>query len=125
MTSKALGDVRSTSYNAATAQVAPYVGTIDDAITQIRSEPDEVRAPWTLNISRERYELLKFLGVTRPSFEMSGIQQPNDPARLPRSHVTPSNEDDTVVYGAPEQPPELSPYSLEYAKAMWPRNFTQ
>jgi hypothetical protein len=74
MGSKALGDVRETSYNAATANPYGYMGSIDDAIAQIRAEPDEVRGYWPLNISRERHELLGFLRVLRSKTELSGVQ---------------------------------------------------
>lgn len=111
MTSKtnsdiALGDVRATSYDAATANVHGYVGTIDDALAQIRAEPDVARPYWPLNISRERFELLGFLGVL------------NLPPRL-----LGGKEDDTVEYGAPEQPVEPGFYTLAYAQKHFPSNF--
>ena len=54
MTSKtnsdiALGDVRSTSFDAASANLVGYVGTIEDALAQIRAEDDVVRPYWPLN----------------------------------------------------------------------------
>ena len=118
MTSKAqsasaLGDVRSTSYNAATANPDGYMGSIDDAIAQIRAEDDEVRAPWTLNISRERFELLGFLNIptARAGFG-------------PAYHAFMSKvEDDSVAYGAPEAPREPGKWSLAYAQKRWPECF--
>jgi hypothetical protein len=126
----ALGDVRSTSYNAATANPNGYQGTIEDAIAQIRAEPDEVRAYWPLNVSRERHELLGFLGVNRPVKLMSGIQQHVTDvevtkdllARMARARVP---EDDSVEYGAPEAPVEPGFYTLAYARKAWPHNFGQ
>lgn len=126
--SKAQTDIRRTSYNAATANAAGYVGTIDDAIAQIRAEPEEARAYWPLNISRERAELLDFLGVNRPLRLMSGIQQHATDvevtkdllARMARARVP---EDDSVEYGVPEQPREPSRYGLEYARKRFPGNF--
>jgi hypothetical protein len=113
MTSKtnsniALGDVRSTSYNAETANPYGYQGTIDDAIAQIRAEPEEVRAYWPLNISRERHELLGFLGVL------------NVPPRL-----IGGREDDSVEYGVPEAPVEPGFYTLAYAQKHFPQSFKQ
>ncbi len=113
--SKAQTDIRATSYNAATANPNGYTGTIDDAIAQIRAEDDEVRAPWTLNISRERFELLGFLNIptARAGF---------GPAyRAFMSKV----EDDSVAYGAPEVSREPGKYSLERALRDWPENFKQ
>ena len=128
--SKAQTDIRATSYNAATANPNGYTGTIDDAIAQIRAEPDEVRAYWPLYVSRERHELLGFLGVLRPVELMSGVQLwPRNVdvtrsmlARLARARVP---EDDTVVYGAPEAPVEPGFYTLAYARKAWPHNFGQ
>jgi hypothetical protein len=120
MTSKsnsdvALGDVRATSYNAATANPNGYTGTIDDVIAQIRAEPDEVRAYWPLNVSRERHELLGFLNIptARAGF---------GPAyRAFMSKV----EDDSVAYGAPEAPREPGKWSLAYAQKRWPECFAK
>jgi len=124
--SKAQTDIRRTSYNAATANPYGYQGTIDDAIAQIRAEPDEVRAYWPLNISRERHELLGFLGVLKSKSEMSGEQIE---VGMPGAYIFPMNEDedDSVEYGAPEQPPEQPPepgfYTLAYAQKNFPSNF--
>jgi hypothetical protein len=126
MTSKtnsniALGDVRSTSYNAQSANPYGYQGSIDDAIAQIRTEPDEVRAYWPLNISRERHELLGFLGVHQKHF--SGIQLPHADRGLRPLFVTP--EDDSVEYGVPEAPVEPGFYTLAYAQKHFPQSFKQ
>jgi hypothetical protein len=112
--SKAQTDIRATSYNAATANPNGYTGTIDDAIAQIRAEPDEVRAYWPLNVSRERHELLGFLGVHK-----AGAWGPWRNAYMVKA------EDDTVEYGAPEAPVEPGFYTLAYARKAWPHNFGQ
>jgi hypothetical protein len=127
----ALGDVRSTSYNAATANSKGYVGTIEDALAQIRAEPDEVRAPrafdpQTFNLSSERAELLGFLGVLKPRDRLSGRQRY---VRMPLEYVYPTHfsfldEDlDRVEYGAPDQPEEPGFYTLAYAMKRWPHCF--
>jgi hypothetical protein len=115
--SKAQTDIRTTSYNAATANPNGYTGTIDDAIAQIRAEPDEVRAYWPLNVSRERHELLGFLGVHKRN--LSGVQAPG-PERPNGSCY----EDWSVEYGAPEAPVEPGFYTLDYARQAWPQNFS-
>src|ERR1700677_3049274 len=125
--SKAQTDIRRTSYDAETAQHAPYEGTIDDAIAQIRNERDIPRAYWPLNISRERYELLYFLGVHKPKSELSGIQKF---VPMPTSYVYPSAwtfDDgalDHVEYGVPEQPREHGFYTLAYAQKNFPGSFS-
>lgn len=119
---KAQTDIRATSYNAATANPNGYTGTIDDAIAQIRAEPDEVRAYWPLNMSRERHELLGFLGVFKPEHKLYGIQEELLPFD---DEGVVYEEDDTVVYGAPEAPVEPGKYSLERALRDWPENFKQ
>ena len=134
MTSKsqsaaALGDIRSTSYDAASANPEGYQGTLDDALAQVRSTPDPVSIYWPLNMSRSRYELLSFLGVNRPKFMMSGKQQSPDHASVLRGvldHIVRRThaEDDSVEYGAPELPVGMSKYSLEYALENWPENFS-
>lgn len=124
--SKAQTDIRRTSYNATTANAAGYVGTIDDAIAQIRAEPEEVRAYWPFNISRERHELLGLLGVHKPKDELSGIQKF---VPMPTSYVYPSDwtfDDgalDHVEYGVPEQPREPGFYTLAYAQNHFPSSF--
>jgi hypothetical protein len=133
MTSKsqsaaALGDVRATSYDEATANPNGYQGSLDDALEQVRMELDPIVRYWPLNISRDRFGLLGFLGVNRPKFMMSGRQNNPEPARViqdmmnhiaRRMHV----EDDSVEYGAPELPVGMSKYSLEHALKNWPENF--
>jgi hypothetical protein len=94
-------DIRSTSYDAATAKPFGYRGTLDVVLAQIRSEPN------VNNGRMARPELLSFLSVDKVKSELSGIQ------------------DDSVVYGAPDEPVEPSKYSLEYAIARWPENFFQ
>ena len=72
--SKAQTDIRSTSYDAASANPYGYVGTIDDAIAQIRAAPE----PRWERRPRGRTELRVFLGVppkhlsvsTGPSVEL-------------------------------------------------------
>jgi hypothetical protein len=122
---KHVNDIRSTSYNAATANPNGYTGTIEDVITQIRAEPEEVRGYWPLNISRARRELLDFLGVTRKPGEYSG--QRGEASGVPvvwtgrgfrRLFLKP--EDDTVEYGVPE--PGF--YTLAYARKAWPQSFS-
>jgi hypothetical protein len=121
--SKAQTDIRATSYNAATANPNGYTGTIDDAIAQIRAEPDEVRAYLPLNASRERHELLGFLGVHKRNF--SGVQGSagwtvDGDYRYP---AAPTVENWSVEYGAPEAPVEPGKWSLAYAKKRWPECF--
>ena len=57
--SKAQTDIRTTSYDALNANPNGYVGTIDDALAQIRSSPSVPR--FTRGYARE--ELLNYLGV--------------------------------------------------------------
>jgi len=57
--SKAQTDIRSTSYDALNANPNGYVGTIDDALAQIRRTPSVPR--FTRGYARE--ELLNYLGV--------------------------------------------------------------
>ncbi len=112
--SKAQTDIRATSYNAATANPNGYTGTIDDVIAQIRSEPEEVRTYWPFNtMSRERYELLGFLGILKVAQQYSPW----------RNRVMAKVEDDSVAYGAPEQPVEPGFYTLAYAQKHFPGCF--
>lgn len=116
--SKAQTDIRTTSYDAATANLYGYTGTLDDALAQVRAE---TQTPAQL---RGRAELLEFLGATKPRYLLSGVQHGN-PDPVWALNLPWSAEDDSVVYGAPERvestpAPELSPYSLEYAQAWWP-----
>ena len=81
--SKAQTDIRTTSYDAKTANAFGYQGTIEDALEQIRSEPD---VEPTISA---RAELLMFLGVDKvpsagPSVEMDespryGLEPSTDP----------------------------------------------
>jgi hypothetical protein len=64
--SKAQTDIRTTSYDANQANSVGYHGTIDDALSQIRSER---QFPVT---NRARAELLKFLGANKEYAELSG-----------------------------------------------------
>ncbi len=114
--SKAQTDIRATSYNAATANPSGYTGTIDDAIAQIRAEPDEVRAYWPLNVSRERHELLGFLGILK-------VAQQYGPWR---NRFMAKVEDDSVAYGVPAtQLVEPGFYTLAYAQQNFPQSFKQ
>jgi hypothetical protein len=127
--SAALGDIRSTSYDANTANPDGYQGTLDDALEQVRETPDPITIYWPLNISRSRHELLVFLGVLRAKFFMSGHQQSPTHALVLRGllkHIEQRTdvEDDSVEYGAPELPVGMSKYSLEHALKNWPENFS-
>jgi hypothetical protein len=119
--SKAQTDIRTTSYDVNQANAFGYVGTIEDALAQIRAE---TQFPVT---NRARAELLHFLGADKSVTELSGIQAPSD--HMPGVYVFPMNEDEdwSVHYGEqaiPKQPWDaFSPYSLEYAMARWPQNF--
>src|SRR5271166_903301 len=97
--SKAQTDIRTTSYDAKTANAFGYQGTIEDALAQIRSEPDV--EPTT----SARAELLMFLGVNRipsagPSVEM----------------------DESPRYGD-EPSTEPGFYTLAYAQKHFPESF--
>src|SRR5271166_1357205 len=97
--SKAQTDIRTTSYDAKTANAFGYQGTIEDALAQIRSEPDV--EPTT----SARAELLMFLGVDKvpsagPSVEMD---------ESPRYGLEPSTE------------PGF--YTLAYAQKHFPESF--
>jgi hypothetical protein len=119
--SKAQTDIRTTSYDAGTANAFGYQGTIEAALWQIAADPD-VPAQ-----NKGRAELLRFLGVDKPLSQLSGIQQPGNPFSRDGyfEHEViigrPSIEDDSVEYGAPIL--NASPYSLEYAQQRWPENF--
>jgi hypothetical protein len=122
MSSKAVNDVRATSFDAASHRPEGYQGTIDEAIAQIRAEPDQGRPYWPLNMSRERYELLGFLGVLRSKQRMSGARGPAGYKRVADLEREAFVEDDSVEYGVPELPLD-SFYSLAYAMRQWPRSF--
>ena len=98
--SKAQTDIRTTSYDALTANPDGYQGTIDEVITQIRSNPYT-----TYTGPSARSDLLHYLGVDRgpsngPSVEM----------------------DEDARYGF-EPSTEPSFYSLAYALKHFPGNF--
>jgi hypothetical protein len=118
---KAQTDIRTTSYDVNQANAFGYVGTIEDALTQIRAE---TQFPVT---NRARAELLHFLGADKSVTELSGFQL--KPIHMPAVYVFPMNEDEdwSVHYGEPDAPKQpwdaFSPYSLEYAMARWPQNF--
>jgi hypothetical protein len=107
--SKAQTDIRTTSYDVMAARPHGYQGDLDDVLAQIRSEPDtQHQGP------RGRTELRMFLGVGPKHESVSN---------------GPSVElDVNPRYGAPEAPKQpwdaFSPYSLKYAMARWPQNFT-
>lgn len=88
--SKAQTDIRTTSYDAASARPHGYQGLIDDVVAQIKAEPD---APHQGLQGRE--ELLHYLGVDK----------------VPTTLAVP--EDDSVEYGAPAQ--EKMGFSLPHA----------
>jgi hypothetical protein len=128
--SAALGDIRSTSYDANTANPEGYQGTLDDALEQVRETPEPVAPYWPLNMSHSRFELLRFLGVTRPKFMMSGQQQSPAHERVLREVLGQIDrrgriEDDSVVYygGNGALLSEQNAFSLEYALKNWPENF--
>lgn len=123
-----VNDVRATSYDAATARPAGYQGTIDDALAQIRAESEPARPYWPLNISRERFALLGFLGLNRSVRSMSGLRQPvngTDVTRYELNKLAASfvPEDDSVEYGVPESRDEPGFFTLAYAMKHWPENF--
>jgi hypothetical protein len=127
--SKAQTDIRTTSYDAATANAVGYNGTIENVLAQIRAEA---------HISPKnagRAELEHFLGVDKSVTQLSGVQAA---AHHPGVYVFPMNEDEdwSVEYGSPSgiaktvyqqdtAGASLSPYSLEYAVSRWPQNFKQ
>jgi len=94
---KAQTDIRVTSYDSLTANPDGYQGTIEDALAQIRAEPDVPPKPITA-----RQELLQFLGVTKAKITMSGIQALAP--HYPSVYIFPlnENEDWSVDYGAPD-----------------------
>jgi hypothetical protein len=109
--SKAQTDIRTTSYDAATANPHGYVGTLEDALTQIRAEPA------TLAKRNGRALLLYYLGAFKAKSQLSGVEAPA--AHMDSAYIFPMNEDedDSVEYGAPEAPPEPGRWSLAYAVA--------
>ena len=130
--SATLGDIRSSSYDAATANSEGYQGTLDDALEQVRMELDPIAPYWPLNMSRSRFDLLGFLGVSRPKFTMSGKQMHPDASVMTRDLLARIErrihpEDDSVVYygGNGALLSEQNAFSLEYALKNWPENFNQ
>jgi hypothetical protein len=98
--SKAQTDIRTTSYDALSANPDGYVGTIEDVLAQIRTEPS-----LKYSGSYGRTELRLFLGVPPKHLSVSN---------------GPSVELDTDVrYGAPEQLGVSDPgfFSVTHAKA--------
>jgi len=117
MSSKAVNDVRATSFDAASHRPSGYQGTIDEVIAQVRAEPDVARPYWPLNISRARHELLGFLGVHK-----AGVYGPWRNAYMAKV------EDDSVEYGVPVAWSSgtvtgHSEYSLAYALENFPKSF--
>jgi hypothetical protein len=115
--SKAQTDIRTSSYDAATANAHGYRGTIEDALAQVRAEAD---VKPTIN---GRQELLGYLGALKLRSQLSGIQADT---HLSAEYVFPTewwDEDDTVVYGPAVDGRQISRYSLEYAMEKWPENF--
>jgi hypothetical protein len=101
--SKAQTDIRTTSYDARTANQYGYVGTIDDAIAQIRSEPDVKPG------MKARDELMVFLGVNRI------------PSAGPRLFM-----ESNPRYGFEtdkSKPEEPGFYTLAYAQKHFPESF--
>ncbi len=91
---------------------------VDNALVQARAAKDyglaaqPGRAP---RISRDRWNLLEHLGLTRHYAEE---------ALLDRAYVD-THEDWSVEYGIARIEPKRapSPYSLEHAMQRWPQNF--
>jgi hypothetical protein len=107
--SKAQTDIRTTSYDAATANAFGYQGTIEDVLAQVRAEVD---VKPTIN---GRQELLGYLGVNRSVF--SGVQAHSFSqvaSEVFREQFMARVEDDSVEYGTGTSP-QISKYSLEYA----------
>ncbi len=99
--SKAQTDIRTTSYDAATANAFGYEGTIEDALAQIRMELD------VKPTIKARAELLHYLGVDRipsagPSVEL----------------------DESPRYGD-EPSTEPGFYTLAYAQKHFPESFAR
>lgn len=100
--SKAQTDIRTTSYDALTANPNGYVGTIDDALTQIREEMKN--ADYYGRAARP--ELLQYLGVA------------NTPSAGPSVEM-----DENPRYGFEPKVEEPSFYSLAYALKHFPGSF--
>jgi len=128
MSSKAVNDVRATSFDAASHRPLGYQGTIDEVIAQVRAEPDVARPYWPLNITRERHELLGFLGVLRSQQSMSGRMDPSGYKCVADLEREERVEDDSVEYGVPVAWSSgtvtgHSEYSLAYALENFPKSF--
>jgi hypothetical protein len=125
--SKAQTDIRTTSYDANTANAVGYRGTLDDALAQVRAEQNIPAKAITA-----RQELYHFLGITKSKAELSGIQSF---VPVPGVYIFPMNEDedDSVEYGKPDaddallvelfDQPKHSRFSLEYALKAFPGSF--
>ena len=120
--SKVQTDIRTTSYDAATANSVGYQGTLDDALAQVRAEREVYPS------ALARPELLRFLGANKPLRALSGLQlapRASDVTLDELARLAALPEDDSVVYGAPRMAQEASLFSLESAVQRWPENFTQ
>jgi hypothetical protein len=112
MTSKAVSDIRASSYDAATANAVGYSGSIDDALAQIRAEDDIQPFPISA-----RTALLMFLGVT--------LNQPMQMGAF-WNKVETEDERDALndwISMPSDIAPAPGPYSVEYAMQQWPENF--
>jgi hypothetical protein len=126
--SKAQTDIRTTSYDALTANPVGYQGTLDDVLAQVRAEKNIPAKAITA-----RQELYRFLGITKAKSELSGTQAPGP--HMPGVYIFPMNEDedDSVQYGKPDaddallvelfDQPKHSRFSLEYALKAFPGSF--
>jgi hypothetical protein len=98
--SKVSTDIRRTSYDPDTANPDGYVGTLDDALAQIRAQEDIDQS------ITARGALLDYLGLDRASWQLSGVQQPSDPYR-DYGFWEDWVEDDSVEYRDPPPPVSL------------------
>jgi hypothetical protein len=97
--SKAQTDIRTTSYDARHANPDGYVGTIDDALAQIRDSRDFIVVG-----PQARAELLKYLGVDRIPSAGPSVELDTDPR-----------------YG--DEEPAF--YTLAYAQKYFPQCFSR
>jgi hypothetical protein len=118
--SKAQTDIRTTSYDELAARPDGYIGTIEDALAQIRAEPDIGK----YSSSYTRWELEYYLGVRRspsagPSVELDQDIRYGTPdtVTLPEGERLAGVE----VWGAAHEP---GFYTLDYAMKHWPHNFS-
>lgn len=112
--SKAQTDIRTTSYDANTANAVGYQGSLDDALAQIRQELD-IAAP-----NKARAELLHYLGVDKHVADLSGLQSlPGSYAKRWRPENTQPEDDSVEYYDADDRLLKAlaapSKYSLEFA----------